>query len=157
MATAVSTQFARYDSIWSASTELPTYPRLDRDLVTDVVVVGGGIAGMSVGYHLARAGRSVVVLDDGPFGGGITSRTTAHLTCAMDNPYGTVESRRGTENARLAAESHRAAIERIATIAETEHIDCDFERRGGDLFLPPGGKTAALECELGAVQRGVGG
>ena len=153
MATAVSTQFARYDSIWSASTELPTYPRLDRDLVTDVVVVGGGIAGMSVGYHLARAGRSVVVLDDGPFGGGITSRTTAHLTCAMDNTYGTVESRRGTENARLAAESHRAAIERIATIAETEHIDCDFERRDGYLFLPPGEKIATLESELAAVQR----
>src|ERR1044072_795445 len=128
MATAVSTQFARYDSIWSATTELPTYPRLDRDLVTDVVVVGGGIAGMSVGYHLARAGRSVVVLDDGP--------------------VGIVESRRGTENARLAAESHRAAIERIATIAETEHIDCDFERRDGYLFLPPGEKIATLESEL---------
>src|ERR1043166_5653955 len=123
MATAVSTQFARYDSIWSASTELPTYPRLDRDLVTDVVVVGGGIAGMSVGYHLARAGRSVVVLDDGPFGGGITSRTTAHLTCAMDNTYGTVESRRGTDNARLPAANPRAAIQRTATSAQTAQND----------------------------------
>ena len=78
MATAVSTQFAKYDSIWSASFETPRYAALDRDLVTDVVVVGAGIAGMSVAYHLAQAGRKVVVLDDGPIGGGITSRTSAH-------------------------------------------------------------------------------
>src|SRR5213075_2077143 len=98
MATAVTgTHFARYDSVWSASVEPPHYPRLDRDLVTDVVVVGAGIAGLSVAYHLAEAGRKVVVLDDGPIGGGITSRTSAHLSCAMDNSYTVVESRRGAD------------------------------------------------------------
>src|SRR5437762_12841009 len=95
MTTAVSIQFAKYESVWSASVEVPRYPRLDQDLVTDVVVVGAGIAGLSVAYHLAEAGRQVIVLDDGPIGGGITSRTSAHLSCAMDNSYTVVESRRG--------------------------------------------------------------
>jgi glycine/D-amino acid oxidase-like deaminating enzyme len=42
---------------------------------------------MSVAYLLARAGKSVVVLDDGPVGGGETSRTTAHLSNAIDDQY----------------------------------------------------------------------
>lgn len=153
MATAVSTQFAKYDSIWSASVEMPRYAPLDRDLVTDVVIVGAGIAGMSVAYHLADAGRHVVVLDDGAIGGGITSRTSAHLTCAMDNSYTVVESRRGVEATRLAAGSHLAAIDRIETIALTEQIDCDFERVDGFLFLPPGEKIKTLDDELAAARR----
>src|SRR5204863_99518 len=100
MATAVTgTHFARYDSVWSASVQVPSYPRLDRDLVTDVVVVGAGIAGLSVAYHLFKSGRRVVVLDDGRIGGGITSRTTAHLACAIERLGG-----------RIFAESHADQI-----------------------------------------------
>lgn len=153
MATAVRTQFARYDSVWSASFDVPDFPPLSQNLSTDVVIVGAGIAGMSVAYHLARAGRKVVVIDDGRLGGGITSRTTAHLTCAMDNTYGEVESRRGTEAIKLAAESHSAAIDRIESIVREESIDCDFERVDAYLFLPPGEKIQTLDDEQEAVLR----
>ena len=154
MATAVTgTHFARYDSVWSASVQVPSYPRLDRDLVTDVVVVGAGIAGLSVAYHLVKSGRRVVVLDDGRIGGGITSRTSAHLACAMDNSYTVVESRRGTEITRLAAASHLAAIDRIEQIARAEGIACDFERVDGFLFLPPREKIQTLDDEQEAAQR----
>jgi glycine/D-amino acid oxidase-like deaminating enzyme/nitrite reductase/ring-hydroxylating ferredoxin subunit len=153
MTTAITTQFARYTSIWSATVDLPPYPPLDRDLATDVVVVGAGIAGMSVAYHLAQSGRQVVVLDDGPLGGGITSRTSAHLSCAMDNSYVVVEGRRGRANARLAAASHAAAIDRIEAIALAEEIDCDFERVDAFLFLPPREKLQTLEDELAAIRR----
>jgi glycine/D-amino acid oxidase-like deaminating enzyme/nitrite reductase/ring-hydroxylating ferredoxin subunit len=153
MATILTAPFARYESLWTATVDLPTYSPLDRNLVTDVVVVGAGIAGMSVAYHLGRAGLKVVVLDDGPIGGGITSRTSAHLTCAMDNSYQLVESRRGTEGARLAAASHRAAIDRIENIVEHEGIECDFQRLDAYLFLPPGETVATLQEELAAVRR----
>ena len=153
MASTVTTAFARYESLWSATVDLPIYTALDRNLVTDVVIVGAGIAGMSVAYHLARAGCKVVVLDDGPLASGITKRTTAHLTCAMDNTYQFVESRRGTEGARLAASSHRSAIDRIEKIVEHEGIECDFQRLDAYLFLPPGEKVATLQEELAAVRR----
>jgi glycine/D-amino acid oxidase-like deaminating enzyme/nitrite reductase/ring-hydroxylating ferredoxin subunit len=153
MTTTLTTSLARYESLWTATVDLPTYRPLDRNLVTDVVIVGAGIAGMSIAYHLARAGRKVVVLDDGPLASGITSCTTAHLTCAMDNTYQFVESRRGTEGARLAAASHRAAIDRIEAIVKQERIDCDFQRLNAYLFLPPGEKVATLQEELAAVRR----
>jgi glycine/D-amino acid oxidase-like deaminating enzyme len=153
MTTAVGAQFARYDSVWCASFDVPVFPPLTQNLSTDVVVVGAGIAGMSVAYQLARSGRKVVVIDDGGLGGGITSRTTAHLTCAMDNSYTDVEQRRGSGNTTLAAQSHSAAIDEIERIAREESIDCDFERVDAYLFLPPGESIKTLEEELAAIRR----
>src|SRR5918995_7404359 len=100
-------------SPWFASQDTPSRPPLSGDTRADVCVIGAGIAGMSAAYHLAREGRSVVVLDDGPIGGGETGRTTAHLSNAMDDRFIELERVHGQQNARLAAESHGAAIDRI--------------------------------------------
>ena len=72
-------------SIWMGTFEVPDFPALSRDLTTDVCVIGAGIAGLSTAYHLTKAGKKVVVIDDGPIGGGESGRTTAHLTWAMDD------------------------------------------------------------------------
>ncbi len=66
-------------SIWLEDVELPPLAPLDRNLKTDVCVVGAGIAGLSTAYMLARAGRNVVVIDDGGIASGQTRATTA--TC----------------------------------------------------------------------------
>jgi glycine/D-amino acid oxidase-like deaminating enzyme len=73
-------------SVWM-STEIEDFPQLGNDLTTEVCVVGAGIAGLSTAYVLSRQGKKVVVLDDGPIGGGETSRTTAHLANALDDRY----------------------------------------------------------------------
>lgn len=65
-------------SIWAATAQSPSRPPLDKDERTNVCVIGAGIAGMTTAYVLARAGKSVVVLDDGPIGGAMSGRTTAH-------------------------------------------------------------------------------
>ena len=75
----------RTTSVWMATAEVPSYSPLAEDLDADVCVVGAGIAGLTVAYTLARAGKRVVVLDDGPVGGGETGRTTAHITAALDD------------------------------------------------------------------------
>src|SRR5687767_609553 len=85
------------------------FPPLDSDCNADVCVIGAGISGLSTAYSLAREGLAVVVLDDGPIGGGMTQRTTAHLTNAIDDRYIELERHHGTEGARAAAESHTAA------------------------------------------------
>ena len=135
------------------TTEVPQFQPLTQDLRTNVCVIGAGIAGMTTAYLLARAGRAVVVIDDGPIGGGETSRTTAHLTAALDDRYYNIASLHGEEGARIAAESHMSAIHRVESIASMEDIDCDFERVEGYLFL--GGKETRkdLERELEATHR----
>src|SRR6267143_5930174 len=97
--------------------------------------------------------KSVVVLDDGPIGGGMTGRTTAHLVNALDDRYFKLERLHGEEGARLAAESHTAAINAIEAIVKQEAIKCEFERLDGYLFVPPRDSKKILDDELEAVHR----
>src|SRR5687767_1376723 len=140
-------------SVWMDTTEVPQFQPLTQDLRSNVCVVGAGIAGMTTAYLLARAGRAVVLIDDGPVGGGETGRTTAHLTAALDDRYYQIQKHHGQEGARLAAESHTAAINRIESIAALEDIDCDFERVDGYLFLGGDSTRDELERELAAAHR----
>ena len=119
---------------------------------TDVCIVGAGISGLSVAYALVREGTKVVVLDDGPVGGGETGRTSAHLSNALDDRYYRLEQLFGEAGARIAAESHRAAIDDIQRNASALAIDCDFRRVEGYLFARPDG-AAELEREHAAATR----
>ena len=140
-------------SSWMATAEIPLRESLKESTSTDVCIVGAGIAGMTTAYLLASEGKSVVVLDDGPIGGGMTRRTTAHLVNALDDRYFDLERLHGEEAARLAAESHSAAIDLIEKIITKEAIDCDFTRLDGYLFVPPGESLDILEDELEAAAR----
>lgn len=143
----------RSESVWinTDAREMGNY--LGSDASAEVCVVGAGIAGLSTAYMLARESRSVVVLEDGLIGGGETSRTTAHLSYALDDGYVEVERLHGREGARLAAESHRAAVDCIEAIVLREGIDCDFRRLDGYLFAPPDGTVEELERERDAALR----
>lgn len=139
--------------VWPASVEMPAGSPLREHIEADVCIVGAGIAGLSTAYLLAREGRSVAVLEDGRLGGGMTERTTAHLSCAIDDRYTEIERLHGEEGARLAAESHAAAIDRIEQTAAEEGIECDFTRLDGYLFVPPGENEGILDEELQAARR----
>ncbi|BCA56061.1 2Fe-2S ferredoxin [Nitrospira sp. KM1] len=102
---------------------------------------------------LELEGRSVVVLDDGPIAGGESSRTTAHLVTALDTRYTELERMHGEQGARIAAESHSAAIDCIEANVHRENIECDFERVNGYLIVPPGDPPDVLEEELKAAHR----
>jgi glycine/D-amino acid oxidase-like deaminating enzyme/nitrite reductase/ring-hydroxylating ferredoxin subunit len=143
----------RHQSIWTASAALPQFTPLEQAIHVDVCVVGAGIAGLTTAYLLARAGKRVAVLDDGPVAGGMTQMTTAHLTNQLDDRYYELEKLLGREASRLAADSHTAAIDRIETIVRQEQIDCDFKRVDGYLFLAEGDTRETLEHELEAAHR----
>ncbi|HLP41495.1 MAG TPA: FAD-dependent oxidoreductase [Fibrobacteria bacterium] len=140
-------------SIWTRSAETPKLPMLVHDIRVDVCVVGAGMAGLSVAYELARQGISVAVVDDGAIGSGETGRTTAHLASAVDDHYHVLESIHGEEVARIVAESHSAAIDRIEAIASSEGIDCGFRRVDGYLFTQPGEDPDILDKEFAAAHR----
>ncbi len=132
---------------------MPRTPRLQHNLKCNVCVVGAGMAGLSVAYGLVTAGKKVVVIDDGKIGAGQTTATTAHLVNELDHRYEEIERVRGSDCARLAAESHTAAINKIGEIALAEGIACEFERLNGYLFLSPTGSAELLDREFAAAQR----
>ncbi len=143
----------RSESLWMATASVPNRASLQQSATADVCIVGAGIAGLTTAYLLAQAGRSVVLLDDGPIAGGQSQRTTAHLANALDDRYFEVEKIHGEEGSQLAAESHSAAIDRIESIAKVENIECDFARLDGYLFLAPGESRDTLDQELAAASR----
>jgi glycine/D-amino acid oxidase-like deaminating enzyme/nitrite reductase/ring-hydroxylating ferredoxin subunit len=143
----------RTTSAWRATVTAPTPPPLTADVDVDACIVGAGIAGMTTAYLLAREGQRVVVLDDGAIGGGETGNTTAHLADAIDDGYEEIERRHGRDGARLAYQSHRAAIDRIERIVADEAIACDFVRLDGHLVLADGDDVETLERECEAARR----
>ncbi|HKO30354.1 MAG TPA: FAD-dependent oxidoreductase [Nitrospiraceae bacterium] len=143
----------RSNSVWMTTATVPSFFKLTANEQAEVIIVGAGIAGLTTAYLLGQAGKSVVVLDDGPIVSGETERTTAHLVTALDDRYVDLERLHGEKGAQLAAESHRAAIDQIEHIVHKERIDCDFERLNGYLFVPPGESTGILDRELAAAQR----
>jgi len=112
----------------------PTFPSLTQNQRADVCIVGAGMAGLTTAYLLTKAGKTVIVLDDGPIFSGETERTTAHLVTVLDKRYFELEHLHGEGGAKLAAESHATAIDTIERIVREERIDCDFERVDGYLF-----------------------
>jgi glycine/D-amino acid oxidase-like deaminating enzyme len=140
-------------SVWMATGDVPEEAALSGDVSADVCVVGAGIAGLTTAYLLAKDGQDVVVIDDGPTSGGETCRTTAHLVNALDDRFYNLERWHGVDGAKLAAESHSAAIDRIERIVRDEAIACDFMRLDGYLFVPPGDDLSQLDQELEAAHR----
>jgi glycine/D-amino acid oxidase-like deaminating enzyme/nitrite reductase/ring-hydroxylating ferredoxin subunit len=138
----------RTRSLWMDA-GFPDAPSLEHDASTDVLIVGAGIAGLSTAYELASAGRKVIVVDRGAIAGGMTARTTAHLSFEIDDYNYALIGRRGEEVARAFFESQRAAVERIEQIVQSHSIGCDFARVDG-YFVPAGKHGSGIidkECE----------
>jgi glycine/D-amino acid oxidase-like deaminating enzyme/nitrite reductase/ring-hydroxylating ferredoxin subunit len=138
-------------SLWM-EISIPDAPALAENARADVVVIGSGIAGLSTAYELAVRGRSVVVVDRGGIGRGMTARTTAHLASALDDYYSELIKTRGRDVAQLTYESIAASIDRAEQIQAAEQIDCDFCRLDGYLFQAPDTPESELDDELAACR-----
>jgi glycine/D-amino acid oxidase-like deaminating enzyme/nitrite reductase/ring-hydroxylating ferredoxin subunit len=129
------------------------FPELNCDLETDVVIVGGGLAGLTTAYCLIQTGKKIILIEDGFIGSGETGRTTAQIVTALDDRYFNMEKIFGKENTALIAESHKTAIEFIEKTVQKEKIDCDFKRINGYLFLHDSDEEESLKKELNALHR----
>lgn len=148
-----NTTSGEHKTFWLESGQQPTYGPLRENLTTDVVIVGGGLGGVSVAYCLSKAGKKVVLIEDGMIASGETGRTTAHLVSALDDRFADLEFIYGEEDTKLIADSHKAAIDFIEKTIGEERISCDFERLDGYLFLHPSDKPESLKKEYEAALR----
>lgn len=138
---------------WISSCEPIAYSKLTENKTTDVVIVGGGISGVTIAYCLCKSGKKVVLVEDGYIGSGETGRTTAHLVTALDDRYYDLIAKFGEEHTRMIADSHRSAIDFVERIVAEEGIACDFERLDGFLFLHPSDQAESLDRELEATAK----
>jgi glycine/D-amino acid oxidase-like deaminating enzyme/nitrite reductase/ring-hydroxylating ferredoxin subunit len=139
-------------SLWMDELARPA-PELTSNRRAEIVVVGAGIAGLTTAYLLAKAGREVLVLDQGGVGHGMTARTTAHLSTALDDRWYKLIAQSGEADAMTAADAFVRHIDFIENVQRLENIACDFARVDGYLVLADGDERATLEKELDAARK----
>lgn len=122
------------------------------DLDIDVAVVGGGIAGLSTAWELARQGREVAVLEADRLAAGVTGRTTAKLSALHTLVYDRLRRTRGAEGARLYAQSQSEAIRHAAELVEELDIDCDWEEAAAFTYAENPEGVGQLRAEAEAAR-----
>jgi glycine/D-amino acid oxidase-like deaminating enzyme/nitrite reductase/ring-hydroxylating ferredoxin subunit len=134
--------------LWLETAPPAGYPPLARKVEVDVAVIGGGIAGLTIALLLKREGARVAVLEGAGVGTGVTGCTTAKVSALQATLYSTIQSRHGDEAAAVYAQASLAGVERIATIAAEESIECELERRSAYTYAADESDRRAIEQEL---------
>jgi glycine/D-amino acid oxidase-like deaminating enzyme len=144
---------------WFDTAKIRTFPALAEDITVDVLVVGGGITGLTTAYLLKEAGLTVAVAERGQLAMVDTGHTTAHLTHVTDLRFYQMVKNFGKDHAQAAWDAGAAAIDQIEELVRKESIECEFTRVPGYLHAPVSGGTkderesfredAALANELG--------
>lgn len=140
-----------HSTVWLDTISQQKFETLSSNVETDVLIIGGGIAGISTAYCLVKAGKKIILIEDGLLYSGETGRTTAHIVNALDDRYSELIKMHGKEHARLIADSHSAAIDFIDRTARVLQTDCDFTRLNGYLFLHNNDTQKTLNDELEAT------
>jgi len=142
-----------HNSYWVDSSQPLIYKTLTADVATDVLIIGGGISGLTTAYCLSKAGKKVVLLEDGYLGSGESGRTTAQISYALDDRYYDLERYFGTDKTKLVAHSHKNAIDFIESVVTQHNIDCNFKKVDGYLFRDPTDTVENLEKEFTSTQK----
>jgi len=126
---------------------IPKFPKLDRDLETDVCIVGAGISGISTAYELVTRGLNVVLIEAREVLSGETGRTSGHLANDLDDGYPEIAKKHGDKGAKMAAESHTWALNRVGEISKQLGIECEYRHLPGYDFsqYPRGDKNHASD------------
>ncbi|PZR25090.1 MAG: (2Fe-2S)-binding protein [Citrobacter freundii] len=117
----------------------------------DVIIVGGGITGLSTALLLQKAGKSCLVLEANTLCFGTTGGTTAHLNTLLDTPYTTIRKNFNTDSAKLIAEATAGAIQLIRENVKEYQIDCELEETSAFLFSQNKDEDKELEEISGAT------
>lgn len=137
------------NSVWADSTSIPRFPSLDHDAKTDVLIIGGGLAGILCAYQLAQAGIDYMLIEADKICGGVTRNTTAKITSQHGLIYDKLIRQFGTESARMYFDANEAALAQYRQLCQK--IPCNFEEKAAYVYST--GPTIRLERELAALER----
>lgn len=121
------------------------------NILVDILIIGGGIAGILIGYMLISQGKSVVIVDKDKIGGGATSKTTAKISSQHDLIYNKLINKNGEEVAKAYAMINEKAIRKYEEIIQQNNIQCDFEKLPSYIYTLD--DELKIKKEVEAVQK----
>jgi len=137
------------ESVWTQTAQLPRFEALRSDIKTDVLVIGGGMAGVLCSWQLARSGIDCVLVEADRLCSGITKNTTAKITAQHGLIYHNLIRMFGEEKARLYLEANQRALEQYRSLCRK--IDCDFEEQ--DAYVYSLYDRRKIEDEIAALEK----
>lgn len=138
------------NSIWKLNLEKPSYESINKNLNIPVAIIGGGMSGILVAYHLHKSGIESIILEANGIGSGTTGNTTAKITSQHDLYYNKLIKDIGQERAFLYAKSHEKAISAYKKIIHEENISCHFKSLPN--FVYTTNSETPMELELLAAK-----
>ena len=114
--------------VWIDTAPIRKFPKLQKNINVDVLVVGAGVTGITTAYLLKKAGSTVALIDRERVASIDTGHTTAHLTYVTDVQLQELARNFGNDHAQAAWDAGAAAIDEIERIVEEEGSDCEFTR-----------------------------
>lgn len=136
-------------SIWRENIECPSFPELREDIKTDVLIIGGGIAGILTAYLLQEQNIPYVLVEKGRICGGTTGNTTAKITVQHGLIYHKLLRSGGVQKARIYLQANQMAFDRLSGLCRS--IDCDYERR--DNYVYSLNDSKKLYDEMNALEQ----
>lgn len=137
------------DSIWMQTADMPAFPALKGNAKTDVLIIGGGIAGILCAYFLQAQGVDYMLVESGEICSGITKNTTAKITSQHGLIYDKLLRKAGKEKAGLYLEANQNAVKRYASLCQ--NMDCDWEEKTAYVYSVDNRKK--LEDEADALRK----
>ena len=137
------------ESIWHKTIQLPQFPQLKGDVSTDVLVIGGGMAGLLCAYQLKRAGVDCIVAERTRIASGVTANTTAKVTCQHGLIYSKLAKKYGLEAAGLYLKANEQSLSEYRALCAD--IPCDFEEHSHTVYSRQ--DLHALEEELAVLSK----
>ena len=137
------------DSVWTKTAALPRFEPLQGNLKTDVLIIGGGIAGLLCAFQLSQAGVDYILVEADRICSGITKNTTAKITSQHGLIYDRLIRTFGAEKARLYLEANQEALEQYRILCQK--IDCGFEEK--DSIVYSLNSRQKIEGELAALDK----
>jgi glycine/D-amino acid oxidase-like deaminating enzyme/nitrite reductase/ring-hydroxylating ferredoxin subunit len=136
-----------------ASASGPMLDRLSADAETEVVVVGGGVVGLTTALLLAQSGCGVLVVEADRIASGVSGYTTAKITVGHGIIYSQLEQSLSADAARLYAASQLEGLACVRELCQKHAIDCDFESMPNYVSVDTEGELEGLDAELEACRR----
>lgn len=141
----MSNEVVKMEYLWTKNIKKPDLPTLDGDRKTDVLIIGGGMAGVLSALKLEQNSVDYLLVEAKQVGGGITKGTTAVLTAQHDTLYGELIKTQGAKKAGMYLHANLQAVEEFRKLSMD--IDCDFEDKPSVMYSLHDGEVMKREVE----------
>ncbi|HVT55803.1 MAG TPA: FAD-dependent oxidoreductase, partial [Xanthobacteraceae bacterium] len=140
-------------SYWNATAVAAEFPRLTGQITADVVVIGGGIVGVTAARMLKDSGLKVALIEARKIGRQVTGKSTAKVTSQHKLKYQTIERKFGESRARLYADAQESALRKIRDLVAQHKIDCDLETKPAFTYAREQRNVSKIKKEVEVAQR----